>query len=60
MDEWPEFVRDGEAARAPRMARARELTGWEAVVFEVADAAQEPDGLSSAFSTPVSTAAFAP
>lgn len=58
MNDWPEFVRDGEAACAPRAARMRELTGWETVVFEVADAAQEPDGVlpSSAFST----AAFAP
>ncbi len=50
MDTLPEFVTDAEPEMPRRVSRAQ-LTGWEAVVFQLDD--EEPGSL-------VSTAALAP
>lgn len=38
MEAWPEFVREEESAPIPNQS---ELTGWETVVFEVEEIADE-------------------
>lgn len=53
MNEWPEFVTNVEETTRRGVA-AGQLTGWETVIFEVAD--DQEVGLSSE----CSTAALAP
>lgn len=51
---WPEFVRDTDAESVPaRKGAARDLTGWETVIFELKED-QEAGG------SDFSTAALAP
>jgi hypothetical protein len=52
MKKWPEFVQE-EDAKAPRAIALGELTGWETVIFELAD--DQEDGLSA-----LATASLAP
>lgn len=40
MKNWPEFVQE-EDTKAPRAIALGELTGWETVVFELADDQEE-------------------
>ena len=57
MQRLPEFVSDQESEEPVRRAAMADLTGWETVVFQVAEPEEEPEpGSDSTFST----AAFAP
>jgi hypothetical protein len=59
MQTMPEFVRDGEEDEVPvRRAASTNLTGWETVIFQVADEPEVPEGSGS--DSVFSTAALAP
>jgi hypothetical protein len=62
MQTMPEFVRDGEADEVPvRRAASANLTGWETVIFQVAEEPEEPEVPEEPASDSVfSTAALAP